>query len=391
MSWKFGRIGSLEWLPSVLAALAFLLLLAVFVVNLNQFTGAVDGWARRDLEARTELAARTLDESLRTQNIRELHQFGDSCRGIGVHLCVKTSGGGVFYDTRTTEERKMEYLTASSRSGEYQVALMIPWSRVKEPFYKALPEFVLAAMLGVAGMFFFFLVTYRQRVRIRELKKLEKFRRDFIADVSHEIKTPLTGILGAVDMLGVDGVQSLDRDMECRLLGMIRNESKRLNGLVQSILDLARLEREGDILRVEEVDLAALVRDVAGRYPCKCESEGECVVWCDPQLISQAISNLITNAVKHSGSDDITVALECNSRQVGVSVEDHGIGVPPEHAERIFERFHRVDPARAAETGGAGLGLAIVRRIARLHGGDVTLSAAVPHGARFTLTITRGS
>ena len=107
----------------------------------------------------------------------------------------------------------------------------------------------------------------------------------------------------------------------------------------------------------------------------------------DCQLLSQAVSNLIVNAIRHSGSKDVVVSLEETAKAVRIAVEDHGVGIPPEHAGQIFERFHRVDPSRAAETGGAGLGLAIVRRIARLHGGDVTLAAVQPHGCRFTLAI----
>jgi signal transduction histidine kinase len=133
--------------------------------------------------------------------------------------------------------------------------------------------------------------------------------------------------------------------------------------------------------------VAELVRDVASRYPCKCSADGTCIVSCDAQLISRALANLIENAVRHSGSDDISVTLSRRGGMAEIAVEDHGVGVPPEEAERIFERFHRVDPARAAETGGAGLGLAIVRRTARLHGGDVTLSSAVPRGSRFVLSL----
>ena len=141
------------------------------------------------------------------------------------------------------------------------------------------------------------------------------------------------------------------------------------------------------MLNREETDLSDLVRDVASRYPCTCAAEGRCVAVCDAQLVSQALSNLIANAVRHSGSKEICVSLEQAGGEARIVVEDHGVGIPPDEAERVFERFHRVDPARAAETGGAGLGLAIVRRIARLHGGDVSLSAAKPHGCRFCLSI----
>jgi signal transduction histidine kinase len=112
------------------------------------------------------------------------------------------------------------------------------------------------------------------------------------------------------------------------------------------------------------------------------------IVRCDAQLVERAVSNLIANAIRHSGSKDIAVSIESVGHESRIAVEDHGIGVPPEHAERIFERFHRVDPARAAETGGSGLGLAIARRIARLHGGDLVLFPAKPHGCRFVFSLT---
>ena len=155
-------------------------------------------------------------------------------------------------------------------------------------------------------------------------------------------------------------------------------------------LTLARLEREGDVLNFAETDLGELVRGLAEKFKVEFRggdvSSPRFLVRCDPQLIEQAVSNLIVNAVRHSGSDEISVVIACDAKTARIVVEDHGVGIPPEHAARIFERFHRVDPARAAETGGAGLGLAIVRRIARLHGGDVVFSSVQPHGSRFTLS-----
>lgn len=172
---------------------------------------------------------------------------------------------------------------------------------------------------------------------------------------------------------------------------MIGKESKRLNALVQEILDLARLEREGEKLNDVETDLAALIADLAAKYrTVRALADRPVKVRCDPVLIERAIANLVENAMRHSGSDDITLSLVPPSSPgagVRIVVEDKGIGIPPEHLNRIFERFHRVDPARAAESGGAGLGLAIVRRIARLHGGDVACENVVPHGARFTISI----
>ena len=243
-------------------------------------------------------------------------------------------------------------------------------------------------------MFFVFFALYRQRVRIRELARLEEFRRTFIADVSHEIKTPLTGILGAAEMLSDGGA---DAEAQKPLLAMISKESKRLNALVQQILDLARLEREGEVLELVETDIADLVRETVESMRPRAESAGialsfaapeaPCVAKVDARLIGEAVGNLVENAIRHSGSPDIVVAVARAPRGFAVTVEDHGVGIPSAHAARVFERFHRVDPARAAESGGAGLGLAIVRRIARLHGGDVTLENVAPHGCRFSLVI----
>ena len=377
----------MEWLPAVLAAVALVVVAVAFVYELLSYQTAVVGWAKGDLESRARLAADSLAEPLRTQNMRELQRLGDEFAANGMRLRVTGVHGGIGMVFDTHRDADKGYLFSSRHaSGEHDVILGLPLSRVTAPFRRAVLGFVLAGLVGVAGVLLFFFVTYRQRIRIRELAKLERFRREFIADVSHEIKTPLSGILGAVDLLRDQGSGIRDQGMMKRLIEMIEKESKRLNGLVQSILDLARLERERDVLNLTEIDLGGLVCEIAAKYPCVCTVKSSGNVRCDSQLIEQAVSNLIGNAVRHSGSDEIIVTVVYDGKMARVVVEDHGVGIPPEHAARIFERFHRVDPARAAETGGAGLGLAIVRRIARLHGGDVVFSSVHPHGSRFTLS-----
>ena len=379
----------LEWLPAVLAAAALVVFAAAFVYELLSYQTAVVGWAKGDLEARARLAADRLEDPLRTQNMREIQRLGNEFAVHGLRLRVTGVHGGIGMVFDTHRDADGGYLFSDRHeSGDYDVLLGMPRAQVTAPFRRALLGFALAGLVGVAGVLLFFFVTYRQRVRIRELAKLEKFRREFIADVSHEIKTPLTGILGAVELLGEQQVK-VEGEGEQRnlLLALIRKESVRLNGLVQSILDLARLEREGDVLNLETCELGELVRETAAKYPCVCTVKSSGTVRCDPQLVEQAVSNLIANAVRHSGSKEISVTVECGGGTARIVVEDHGVGIPPEHAARIFERFHRVDPARTSETGGAGLGLAIVRRIARLHGGDVTLAPAKPQGCRFAFSI----
>jgi len=344
------------------------------------------------------VAVSTLEEPLRTGDFAAVHAFSRQCAADGVRLSVfgKPKGGLVFDSLGgfTDVLRDSDYIYGTIEDvGAFEVLLGLPLDRVLAPYRRAKTSLVLAALVGIAGMFFVFFALYRQRVRIRELARAERFRREFIADVSHEIKTPLTGILGAAEMLSEGGASEAQRP----LLSMIARESTRLNALVQQILDLARLEREGGALERAEVDLADLVRETVDRLRPRAEAAGislsfaapeaPCVAKVDARLVGEAVGNLVENAIRHSGSPDVAVSVSRAARGFSVAVEDHGVGIPPEHAARVFERFHRVDPARAAESGGAGLGLAIVRRIARLHGGDATLASVAPSGCRFVLSL----
>ena len=372
---------------TVVAAAAFAAVIAAFAAQVVSFGRDVERWARRDLKTQAELTAAGLAAPLRTQDFRRLREVAAALELKGLVLRVRTHGGGVLYDGGRGEPM----LEESAAAGEHSVAVAIRREQVFEPFRRAVALFALAALVGALGMFVVFFALYRQRVRIRELARLERYRREFVADVSHEIKTPLTGILGAAEMIG-----EADDSSRPRLAAMIAKESKRLNALVQQILDLARLDREGAAPERARTDLAGLVRDVLEERRAEAESRGVELVFrgngevfadCDATLVAEAVSNLVGNAIRHSGSPKVEVSCVATAHGVEIAVEDRGVGIPPEHAERVFERFHRVDPARAAESGGAGLGLAIVRRIARLHGGDVRLEPVSPHGCRFVLAL----
>ena len=385
-----------EWLPAVLAAVAFVVCFAAFIWQFIVYQKDVKAWSEADLKSRAELAASTLEEPLRTLDFKAIQKIADQLKADGLRLRITegqffvSEGDGLngFFDTcGEPYPADVPCMFKAAQTGDFFVGVGRPVAKMLLPFLGSLLVIALAVLVGIAGVLLFFFVTYCQHVRIRELAKLEKFRSEFIADVSHEIKTPLSGILGAVDLLG-EAKGEGEVEQRKVLLSLIRKESKRLNGLVQSILDLARLERAGEVLNLQEVDLGELVRETAANYPCGCTVKSSGTVRCDPQLVEQAVSNLIGNAVRHSGSDEIAVTVECDAKTARITVEDHGIGIPPEHAAQVFERFHRVDPARALETGGAGLGLAITRRIARLHGGDLVLFPAKPHGCRFVFSLT---
>lgn len=372
---------------TVVAAAAFAAVIAAFAAQVVSFGRDVERWARRDLRTQAELTAAGLAAPLRTQDFRRLREVAAALERKGLVLRVRSPGGGVLYDGGRGEPM----LEESAAAGEHSVAVAIRREQVFEPFRRAVALFALAALVGVLGMFVVFFALYRQRVRIRELARAERFRREFVADVSHEIKTPLTGILGAAEMIG-----EADDSARPRLAAMIAKESKRLNALVQQILDLARLDREGAAPERARTDLAGLVREILEERRAEAESRGvelafrgngEVFADCDTNLVAEAVSNLVGNAIRHSGSPKVEVACAATAHGAEIAVEDHGVGIPPEHAERVFERFYRVDPARAAESGGAGLGLAIVRRIARLHGGDVRLEPVSPHGCRFVFSL----
>ena len=404
----------LGWAGPVLAAAAFAAVFAAFVWQLSVYWRNVRTWAEQDLQSRADLAAIVLAEPLRTLDFKAVQAFGATCRAEGLRLRI--CHGPAFFDASENDEgRRGLYDTMGeadvpclfkvAKSGAFVIGVGRPSARMLLPFLMALVVIVLAGLLGVAGVVLFFVTTWRQRLRIRELARLERFRREFVADLSHEIKTPLAGILGAADLLADEAER---RDGEGRhgpgnlplLAKMILKEGGRLNALVQQVLDLARLEREDEAARPEPVDLAELVREAVARHAAAAAAKGvtlavdpsspsTCAAFGDPTLLAQALDNLVANALRHSGSPTVRVSCGVSGADCLLAVEDDGRGIPPGEATRIFERFHRVDPARAAESGGAGLGLAIVRRIARLHGGVAACAPAVPHGARFTVTWRR--
>ena len=379
-------------LPGLVAAVGFAAFAVVFIVELYTFHRSVIDWSERDLETRTKLTAVNLEEVLGAADWSELHEAGETLREQGLRLTVYRGGGegGLVYDSLGLDQDEEDYLYAEAESVGHQVRLGLPRARVLAPFRKALMGFGWAALMGGAAVLLILFLTYRQHVRVKELAKVEKFRREFIADISHEIKTPLTGILGAVELL----MDEPPKEARQKLLGMVKKESVRLNGLAQDVLGLARLEERG-VLHFEEVDVAEIVREAAERFRGRAAEvgmeirfeAGECVEKVDAQMVARAVANLVENAIRYSKSADVVLGVERTDEGVKVSVEDHGIGIGKEEARRIFERFYRADMSRTAATGGSGLGLAIVRGIARAHGGWAKVERLEPHGCRFIMVL----
>ncbi|WP_313404221.1 ATP-binding protein [Aeromicrobium sp.] len=225
-------------------------------------------------------------------------------------------------------------------------------------------------------------------------QKVEALRRDFVANVSHELKTPI----GAINLLAeAVGEARDDPEAVTRFSARMRTESDRLTRLVQQIIDLSRLQ--GDVasenpavIKVGELVAEAIEHSItdaeAKQITLAQDVEPDLYVQGDRAQLHAAVSNLVENAVTYSPSGSaVAVSASSADGDVRIMVTDHGIGISPQEQERIFERFYRVDPARARSTGGTGLGLSIVKHVAAGHGGTVEVWSEPDLGSSFTLVL----
>jgi len=228
---------------------------------------------------------------------------------------------------------------------------------------------------------------------VTEQRRTESMRRDFVANVSHELKTPI----GALALLA-ETLASTEEPKTAKVLSdqMLR-ETDRLVRIVDDLLDLSLIEAQEVPTRdrvlvhvlleeaVERVRALALANGMPLRYEAP---PGDLAVECDPKKLLGAVTNLLDNAVKYSEEGgEVELSAERAGDRVVITVRDHGIGIPSRDLERIFERFYRVDKARSRSTGGTGLGLSIVRHVAQVHGGDVSVESAEGEGSTFRLTV----
>lgn len=231
---------------------------------------------------------------------------------------------------------------------------------------------------------------------ITGLRRLERMRTEFVGNVSHELKTPLTSIKGYVETL-LD--MEIDHPMVNKFLGVISKESERLSRLIGDLLDLSRLEgkRNGQLVptRLQDVmdNVITILQTEADKKQIALK------VFIPPLLprvmgieeqLNQVFINLIENAIKYtSDGGRVVVSAEADEKWVTLRVADNGVGIPPEDLDRIFERFYRVDKARSRQAGGTGLGLSIVKHIVKGHGGDIWVESRVGEGSTFTVKFQR--
>jgi two-component system phosphate regulon sensor histidine kinase PhoR len=231
---------------------------------------------------------------------------------------------------------------------------------------------------------------------ISELRRLERVRRDFVANVSHEFKTPLTAIQGFAETL-LGGALNDDANRP-RFLGIIREHAARLARLTDDLLKLSSIEAgklDLDFRTVGVTDLVescvetARFRAGQKQLALAVECAAELLkVRGDARRLAEILQNLLDNAVQYTPEGGrITVRAAAGDGTVRISVADTGIGIPRDQQQRIFERFYRVDPARSREAGGTGLGLSIARHLAEAHGGCIEVESEVGRGSTFTLVL----
>ncbi|MEN9707440.1 MAG: hypothetical protein RIS31_1006 [Actinomycetota bacterium] len=228
-----------------------------------------------------------------------------------------------------------------------------------------------------------------------ESYRLDEMRKDFMANISHELKTPI----GAVGLLAEAMENSLDQpDVLAKLVKNIGKEAKRLSALVKDIIQLSRIQSAANVTSTDVVNLIDVVKDAIDRNSWRSEKSGIEVVFTsakdkvqvygDAEMLTVAVKNLVENAIIYSNKgDQVQVVIEAGDDIAKILVKDSGIGIPKEEQARVFERFYRVDQSRSRETGGTGLGLSIVKHAAISHLGDVRLFSKPGVGSTFTLRL----
>ena len=234
---------------------------------------------------------------------------------------------------------------------------------------------------------------------VTRLRHLENVRSDFVANVSHEIKTPLTAIKGFVETLQQGTGQS--RQEQDRFLGIILKHVNRLNAILEDLLDLSRMEQDNGNTgihlaenRIRNVIQTAVQicqpKAAAKDITIDLDVADDIMASLDATLLEQALVNLIDNAIKYSDKGSrVRIAAVSQAREVSIKIVDRGSGIPQKHLPRLFERFYRVDKARSRKLGGTGLGLAIVKHIVQAHGGHISVESTLGQGSTFIIHLPR--
>jgi two-component system phosphate regulon sensor histidine kinase PhoR len=233
-------------------------------------------------------------------------------------------------------------------------------------------------------------------VDVTELRRLEAVRRDFVANASHELRSPLTTVRAAAETLAT--VEN-DHKAAARFVELIQRNAERLANLIDDLLELSRIESRELNLQLEPVDLASVVDRTLSHNAHRAQLKriafanavtGTPQVRADRRALEHVLGNLVDNALKYCGEGaSVRVSAASDDGRVRVSVSDTGPGIAHEHLSRIFERFYRVDAGRSRELGGTGLGLSIVKHLVEAMGGHVFVESTIGSGSTFSFTLHR--
>lgn len=348
-----------------------------------------------DRLAKSVERVRRIDDDVRLADVRleraldELDEGVIVCDATGA-VVARNSSARVYSDARHGEalvEAAIQELLADALRGARQQRSIELHSPPRSLQVRAAPLFVEHALVGAIALIY----------DVTEQRRIAAVRRDFVANVSHELKTPI----GALSLLAETIADESDPEVVKRLSAHLRDESFRVSHIVDDLLTLSRIEGDGSIAHVP-VAIASIVDEAIGRVRPVAERRDVTIdvasvdqaveVDGDRSQLTSALFNLLDNAVKYSeAGSSVEVEVAATEAEVIITVRDHGIGIPSRDLERIFERFYRVDKARSRETGGTGLGLAIVRHAVENHGGEVSVTSREGEGSTFVITIPRRS
>ncbi len=305
---------------------------------------------------------------------------------IVLHSSDRTDALGLVKDGRLISEPILHLVRAARRSGEYQEAtISLPRGPIGSGSHDLLVRVSHLADGGLIAVLIF---------DDSEFRRLDAIRRDFIANISHELKTPI----GALSILSeaVLGAKDDPPSIE-RFATRMQIEATRLSDLVQEIIDLSRLQDDDPLKRAKSMNLSRLISDVIEGSRLEAEDRGISLIFTensgieilgDRRQIEMAIRNLIENAIHYSPDRTrVAISLQESGGLAEITISDQGVGIPEKDVERIFERFYRVDPARSRATGGTGLGLSIVKHVVTNHGGDVSVWSVEGAGSTFTVRL----
>jgi two-component system, OmpR family, sensor histidine kinase SenX3 len=306
----------------------------------------------------------------------------------GVEL-LRNDAAERFRDGRHTDalaEEQINELLSRARqgdAGERELQLFGPPPEVL--FLRAQPLIAGGAILGA--------VVYIRD--ISETRRRESVRRDFVANVSHELKTPIGALALLAETMAAGGDEVVVRQLAER----VSREADRLGRIIDDLLDLSLIEAQESpsreplpirVLIAEAVDSVRPAAEAAGIPLHLAPDIPDVAIPCDRRQVLSALTNLLDNAIKYSEAPSaVELSASAADAMVTITVTDHGPGIPSRDLERIFERFYRVDRARSRDTGGTGLGLSIVRHVAQAHGGDVTVESREGEGSTFRLRLAQ--